>query len=46
MSSAWIKLEGGSAKPIVGGKEELHLGIMLRATLDNLYELGEKNAQE
>jgi len=36
VSSAQIKLEGGSAKPIVGGEEQLHLGIMLRATFHHL----------
>lgn len=29
MSSAQIKLEGSSAKPIVGRKEKSHLGVML-----------------
>lgn len=39
MSSAQIKLEGGSAKPIVGGEEQLHLGIMQKATFHHLYKL-------
>lgn len=34
MSSAQIKPEGASAKPIVGRKEELHLGIMLTVCMN------------
>lgn len=46
MSSAQIKLEGSSVNPVVGRKEELHLGVMLIVCMNLKREKKKKKKKQ